>query len=177
MLITSEYRALNSKVHREDPAYGCSSAHDRVVSTVRNLIKLHGQEILDYGCGKRKLEEALGFPITNYDPCIPGLDQVPEPHDIVVCTDVLEHIEPDCLDSVLKDLRRCTKKAAFLLVTTTKARRILPDGRNAHLIQKPYAWWKPEIEKAGFRIEAFKDLSHVTPEGKELGSEFLAICE
>jgi 2-polyprenyl-3-methyl-5-hydroxy-6-metoxy-1,4-benzoquinol methylase len=79
------------------------------------------------------------------------MDAAPEPHDIVACTDVLEHIEPDCLDDVLKDIRRCTKKVAFLLIATRPAIKVLADGRNAHLIQQPYTWWR--TSHRGMRLQ------------------------
>jgi 2-polyprenyl-3-methyl-5-hydroxy-6-metoxy-1,4-benzoquinol methylase len=110
------------------------------------------KDVLDYGCGKRTLETALGFEIANYDPCIPGLDSPPKAHDIVVCTDVLEHIEPECLDAVLSDIRRCTKRVAFLLIATRPAKKFLADGRNAHLIQKDEKWWSERLAQAGFEI-------------------------
>jgi S-adenosylmethionine:diacylglycerol 3-amino-3-carboxypropyl transferase len=91
----------------------------------------------------------------------------PEPHDIVVCTDVLEHIEPDCLDDVLADIRRCTKKAALLVVATRPAMKTLSDGRNAHLIQEDFKWWEPHIEKAGFRVL----------QGHAVTGEFTLVCD
>jgi len=151
VLISDKYRELNARMHRENPVYGVSG--QKYAPLVRELMKGFGtSDILDYGAGKRTLEQALGFPIHNYDPCIPGLDARPEPHDIVACTDVLEHIEPDCLDDVLKDIRRCTRKVAFFLIATRPANKSLPDGRNAHLIQQPYEWWQERLEAAGFQV-------------------------
>lgn len=80
-----------------------------------------------------------------YDPGIEELDLKPEPRDMVVCTDVLEHIEPDCVDNVLDDLKRVTKKIAFIDVCTVEAIQKLPDGRNAHLIIEPMEWWLPKL--------------------------------
>ena len=152
MLISDSYRELNQAMHRTNPAFGVSG--HRYAPIPQMLMSGHETaDVLDYGCGKRTLENALGFPITNYDPCIPGLDGRPEPHDIVMCTDVLEHIEPEWLDEVLADIRRCTKRVAFLLVATRPAKKTLADGRNAHLIQEPYSWWKARIEGAGFVIQ------------------------
>jgi len=156
VLISESYRELNSLLHRVDPSYGISG--DRYSAQIKVLCdQLKTQDVLDYGCGKRCLEKALGFPIANYDPCIPGLESPPEPHDIVACTDVMEHIEPDCMEAVLKDIRRCTKRVAFFLVSTRPAMKYLSDGRNAHLIQQPFAWWKESFEQAGFEIVDVKE--------------------
>ena len=150
MLISDAYRELNKRLHEARPDYGTSGR--RYVPVVRQLMaKYETSDVLDYGAGKCTLQEALGHPIANYDPCVPGLDAVPGPHDIVVCTDVLEHIEPDCLAEVLKDIRRCTKKAAYLFIATRPAAKVLAEGRNAHLIQQPYAWWERQLAAAGFR--------------------------
>ena len=80
-----------------------------------------------------------------YDPSIPGIDEPPEPHDMVVSLDVLEHIEPDCLDAVLDEIKRCALKAVFLTINMMPAAKTLADGRNAHLIQKPIEWWLPKL--------------------------------
>lgn len=166
MLISESYRDLNKQLHESNASYG-TSGH-RYVGIVRQLVEIYQtRDVLDYGCGKRTLESSLGFPICNYDPCISGLDAIPESHDIVACTDVLEHIEPENLSDVLSDIRRCARKAAFLLVATRPAIKFLADGRNAHLIQQPYEWWRPEIERAGFSIKQYQPLK----------GEFAVICE
>jgi len=76
---------------------------------------------------------------------LPGLDATPEPHDLVCCIDVLEHIEPECLEDVLDDLVRVTLKNLFVNVSTSLAIQILPDGRNAHLIVEPCRWWMEKL--------------------------------
>lgn len=149
-LITDKYRELNTELHDSNPSYGTSG--QKYAHIIAHMMKTYETtSVLDYGCGKRTLECALGKDIANYDPCIPGLDNPPEPHDLVACTDVLEHLEPECLDAVLDDLKRVTKKAAFLAVHTGPAKKFLSDGRNAHIIQEPLSWWKEHLSKR-FRI-------------------------
>lgn len=153
--ITEEYREINRKLHK-DPVYG-SSGHVLAKDVLIACKQYQTLDVLDYGCGKRGLEGALGFSIQNYDPCIEGFDAPPQPADIVACGDVLEHIEPECLDAVLADLYRLTKKCLVINVATRPARKILPDGRNAHLIQEGPSWWLPKLWGAGFRIITFRD--------------------
>jgi hypothetical protein len=153
--ITPEYLEQNRRLH-EAGDYGVQGK--RWAPPVLKLCEELGtRDILDYGCGQRSLEAALGFPIRNYDPCIPGLDAPPEPADLVVCTDVLEHVEPQCLDDVLDDLKRVTRTAGLFLVATRPAVKFLPDGRNAHLIQQPKSWWLPRLEKR-FRVSQVRDM-------------------
>ena len=152
-LISESYRAQNTTLH-ENPAYGVSGY--KRADEVAEMARILGtRDILDYGCGKRTLEQALGFPIKNYDPCVAGLDTVPVEADLVVCHDVLEHVEPDYLDNVLDDLQRVTRRVAFLVIATKPAKKTLPDGRNAHLIQQPASWWMPKI-MARFSLCSFK---------------------
>ena len=49
------------------------------------------------------------------------------------------------LDAVLEDLGRITKRVGFFTINTGPAFKTLPDGRNAHLIQKPTSWWLPRL--------------------------------
>lgn len=152
MLITPEYRALQKQLHAENEKYGISGK--KYADIVRQISKWGRHSILDYGAGKCTLEKALGpaYRVTNYDPCIDGLDATPEPHPVVSCTDVMEHIELQFVDDVLKDLRRLTEKVALLVINTGPARKTLADGRNAHICQQPFEWWKERIEAVGFRI-------------------------
>lgn len=139
-LISDEYRQLNEQLHDSNPAYGVSG-HQHTDSVI-NLSKIVGSvDILDYGCGKSTLARNLPFSIKQYDPAIDKYKALPEPADIVVCTDVLEHIEPEALDEVLKHLASLTKKAGLFTAATRPAVKFLADGRNAHLIVQPAKWW------------------------------------
>lgn len=148
MLISDTYRDLNARQHFERPEWGRQSI--KWWETVKNLCdKLKVKTLLDYGCGKGMLKEALerfGYDVTCYDPAFPEYAARPEPHLFVVCTDVLEHIEPECLDDVLEDLHRVTRKGLFLVVATRPALKPLVDGSNPHRIIQPIEWW---LEKIG----------------------------
>lgn len=116
------------------------------------VIKKYGPiTVLDYGCGKRTLEHTLppivGLTLNVYDPAIEGIDGPPEPADIVICTDVLEHVEPDCLENVLDHLNSLTKKVAYICICTHKANNVFSDGRNLHLIVESLAFWYPKLRK------------------------------
>lgn len=144
-LISAEYRTLNATLHEQNLAYGVGGAkHAAMVEQL--CAKVEGiQSILDYGCGKGLLAKALTRPIWEYDPCIPGKDEPPRPADLVVCTDVLEHIEPDHLQAVLADLQRVVRKVGYFVIHTGPASKTLPDGRNTHLIQRGEDWWRKNL--------------------------------
>lgn len=162
MLISEEYKQQQKQMHKEMPHYGTSShQHAGIISHMINTLNV--TEVLDYGCGKGTLGKAIrpnhGVKLYQYDPGIDGLDDEPEPTEMVVCTDVLEHIEPESLDAVLDDLKRVTKRVGFFAIHTGPAMKVLPDGRNAHLIQKSYKWWLPKIWRR-FRLLNFQLNKH-----------------
>lgn len=145
-LISAQYRELNRKLHETNLYYGVGGGkHADAVIKIAKAIDT--TSILDYGCGKGYLAKAIPFPIWEYDPAIPGKDEAPRPADLVICADVLEHIEPDKLAFVLDDLRRCVKKVGYFIIHTGPSSKLLEDGRNSHLIQKPMAWWTKKLEK------------------------------
>ena len=60
---------------------------------------------------------------------------------------MLEHIEPNYLENVLKELATIVEKFGFFSIHMGPAGKILADGRNAHLIQKPTSWWLPKLSE------------------------------
>lgn len=144
--ISAEYAVLNAQLHRENLAYGVGGGkHAKVVTDLVTSLKT--TSVLDYGCGKGYLAKALPFPIWEYDPAIPDKSQTPRPADIVVCTDVLEHIEPDRLQFALNDLARCVRKVGYFVIHTGPAAKTLADGRNTHLLQHGEPWWRKKLER------------------------------
>jgi 2-polyprenyl-3-methyl-5-hydroxy-6-metoxy-1,4-benzoquinol methylase len=145
-MISENYRQQNQTLHETKPGYGTGGARwaDLLSDTCENW---NTRDVLDYGCGKGRLAAALPFPINQYDPAIPAHCMAPEPADIVICTDVLEHIEPEYVDDVLDHIQHLTRKVAILNVSTRKAHKTLPDGRNTHLTVHPKDWWLPKIKE------------------------------
>lgn len=151
-----EYAALQAQFHRERPDYGISG--ERYSEHIRQLAnKMQTRDILDYGCGKATLQKSLPFPIHNYDPFVTEYAAAPEPADIVVCTDVMEHIELEFINSTLRDIAALTKQVAFFQIATRLASKVLPDGRNAHLVVQPINWWLGPIAMH-FNIVSLTDI-------------------
>lgn len=145
-LISPEYVKLNAQLHKDNWAYGIGG--DRHADTVLKLsADIKSNSILDYGCGKGRLAKAIPFGICEYDPAIQGKDTPPKPADLVTCFDVLEHVEPDRLLYVLKDLHRCTIRLGYFIIHTGPSTKKLADGRNAHLIQEGKDWWLGKLRK------------------------------
>lgn len=145
-LISPEYARLNAQLHEENLAYGVGGGqHAETVLKLADSIKTHS--ILDYGCGKGMLAKAIPFPIWEYDPAVPGKEEAPRAADLVVCTDVLEHVEPEKIHGVLGDLKRVTRQIGYLVIHTGPSGKTLADGRNTHVLQRDIAWWRRKLQK------------------------------
>lgn len=148
-LISDDYRRLQSELHRNADYGRASVDYAPLVAEVMQAVNT--RELLDYGAGKGRLGQTLremyeeDFVIHHYEPAVAEWSAPPEPCRFVACIDVLEHIEPELLDNVLDDLKRVAAGVAIVTVDTQPAQKILSDGRNAHLIQKPTSWWLPKL--------------------------------
>jgi hypothetical protein len=144
--ITEDYLNLNRELHESGKEYGVFGwRHAQDILDLRTDYEC--DTVLDYGCGKGTLGTALGSPewMREFDPAIPGKDAKPEMADLVVCTDVLEHIEPELLDNVLFELARLTRKAALLVIATRESQKKLADGSSPHkIIEEPH-WWQAKL--------------------------------
>lgn len=147
-LISDTYRQQQQELHTTYHQYGMASVE--FAGRVSYLInELNIRQVLDYGAGKGRLAQHLKLQnpirLTQYDPAIADFAMQPNPHEMVCCIDVLEHIEPEYLDAVLDHLADLTLRIAFVTVHTAAALKFLPDGRNAHLTQQPLEWWLPQL--------------------------------
>lgn len=169
-LISDDYRRQNAQLHKDRPTYG-AGGHKWLDPVLELVVSYRCATMLDYGCGKCTLEHALAghfegeLTIHNYDPALPELAQPPEAAHLVVCTDVLEHIEPQNLHAVLAHIQSLAQKCAFLVIATRPAKKTLPDGRNAHLIVQSPEWW---IGKLRQYFDICKESWHYDAEKDEL---------
>lgn len=163
MSVTSDATIKLNKALHEDKEFGTSGY--RWTDAVRWICnKNQINHVLDYGAGKQTLAGHLiqsGFDgdIFSYDPAVAELSGAPLPADLVVCTDVLEHVEFDQVGPVLDHLSDLTKKFIFIHVPKGPAEKNLADGRNAHLIQKPLEWWLP-LFMSRFELISMNNLTH-----------------
>ena len=148
MTISAEYLEQQEQLH-QNPLYGTAS-RKFAQSAIQVADQYGAKSISDYGAGKCNLQKVMNelgrsdFQYYPYDPVFPEYGD-PREADLVCCIDVLEHVEPNYLKAVLKDLSRITIKAGLFTIDTGPADKNLPDGRNAHLIQKPSSWWLPQL--------------------------------
>lgn len=114
-LFTDAHIKAEAEKHLQSAEYGAGG--HKYAENVMKLVKATGAvSVLDYGCGKGTLALSLPFPIWEYDPAIDGRQESPRQADLVVCTNVLECVEPSHLDYVLQDLARCIGKVGYLMM-------------------------------------------------------------
>lgn len=175
--ISPAYRDQQIWLHVQPQGYGGKGSRwaDTVLAICREYRCV---SVLDYGCGQGTLVQALrrkdpriGY--REYDPAISEKSAAPLFADLVVCTDVLEHIEPDKLENVLKHIHMLARKAVFLVVSTRPANKTLRDGRNAHLIVQPGEWWSAQVQAVGFQTGRLPDVAPA----KKPGKAWLAVLE
>lgn len=141
-------------MHSVDAAYGSRGFNwGYLVAGIAQIEKC--SSILDYGCGKGTLGKTLrgaGLDVREYDPGIAKKSSLPNPADLVVSVDVMEHVEPECVAAVINSLASLAQRILFVAISTTPAKRWLSDGRNTHLVIQPGNWWRDQFEKSGFVV-------------------------
>lgn len=161
ILISESYKKQQEHLH-ETQVYGTASI-EKAPMVAKLMNNLGVSKLLDYGSSKlcnlfkTLTEDRLvehKFQYIPYDPAVEKYAETPEPAEMVACIDVLEHIEPELLDNVLNDLERVTECIGFFSIHCGPAGKVLQDGRNAHLIQKPMEWWLPKLWER-FEVQNF----------------------
>ena len=146
--ISPEYLNLQKELH-QNPGYGVASKNYAAL-IFQSMQRSKTQSLLDYGAGKGLLYDVLTqmgctVPYQGYDPAVERFMKRPDPAEMVVCLDVLEHIEEDRIDVVIKDIAAHALKEMILTVATYPAVKTLADGRNAHILLRDPDWWFAKI--------------------------------
>lgn len=157
-LISDEYKELNTALHKKNNLFGAKGFKKGAEIYEHFIKKYTVTSCLDYGCGKGTLGMFLssnyGHTVHMYDPCYEQFNTHPVDmkFDGVICSDVLEHIEPEFLDNVLKDIFDLGSRVYYLAIGLCPSNKNLSDGRNAHLIIEDSKWWRERLERVGFEI-------------------------
>lgn len=148
----SQYHDMHAK------AYG-TSAHLYFDAIAKEVLELNPRSILDFGCGRSDLVAHFwkdgARRIAMYDPAIPRFKEMPEEKfELVICTDVMEHIPMAEVDRILGQVKEKSSSAIFT-ISMKPARAKLPDGRNAHvtlLNADEWTRWVTSVFGAATRI-------------------------
>ena len=131
------------------------------------------KSILDYGCGKgypykeqyKNLNHKGKIPnfdkplhlwwgiedLFLYDPGVPEHNKLPtKKHDMVICTDVLEHIPEEDLDWIIREICSLCNSTIFFNVSCVPAVKTFTSGKykgeNVHVSIFDHAWWVSKIK-------------------------------
>ena len=181
MLKPSEdyYELLDSykELHKEEGKFRGISLVP-LVPTLMNIIKENNcKTLLDYGCGKaipysKKECKSIGLkkPVQElcnldsfdlYDPAYPKYNKLSKKkYDIVVCTDVMEHIAEQDIDWVLKDILSHSKKTVFLNISCQPALKHFKKGKfkgqNVHVSVFHGTWWSDKVKNIWNKFKHLK---------------------
>lgn len=181
MLISEEMKALNQELHQRMSQFG-TAAGKHVDEIYEEFIKPYGvTDILDYGCGKNRFAIKMAtidtnVKITSYDPGMPQFANKPEgTFEAVLCHDVLEHVEPEFIDNVLRDILQYGNKWFYLSIGLGPCKKRLADGRDNHLIQEPPAWWFAKLKDIGFTVRAHRQVDEIIGPEK-IRKPYVLVC-
>lgn len=173
-LITEEYRRLQRDLHRRYE-YGQGGSVPEALGLLRALRPSDRPiRVLDYGAGLGALKRAIqedralneAVQVWEYDPAVKGKDIPPDRGShFVVCLDVLEHVEPECLHDVLAHMALCTTETCIMIIAMRPSYKIMKDGRQAHICLLTADEWRAAIEPH-FQIALFWDRTRL--ESKDL---------
>lgn len=153
MPLTREGLITQYKQIHEQSDYGYTSKN-LLYLLLPYIKELEAKTILDYGCGQSTLTDSIKGELEpsdiktyKYDPAISEHCTLPEEKvDLVLCTDVLEHIPYADLEEVIKKILSLGEHAIFI-ISTKKAKQFLPDGSNAHCSVYKGSWWLDFIKQ------------------------------
>jgi len=145
---------LYKEIHETKDVYNGSALilHAQSIKDIIDMFNI--KTMLDYGCGKGKQysEEKIheeyfrNIQPAMYDPAVNQFSEIPKgKFDLVICTDVLEHIPEEDLDTFLKELYSKADTAVYFGICNIPANTFLSDGRNAHVTLKSFDWWVEKI--------------------------------
>ena len=162
------------------PEYRVSAPGEHFINDFLRLTRPStGDTVIDFGCGTGRAALKLSeyAPVLMLDFAENCLDQdvrsalgdrltfrkhdLTEPMELTgtygFCTDVMEHLPPEQVDTVLRNICTAALKIYFNISTMQDNMGVLI-GETLHLTVQPMEWWKAKLESLGFRIDYSRDM-------------------
>ena len=140
---------------------------------LKPILKHKIKRVLDVGCGigqgvaimRNHGVEAYGIDISeNIKPfwdegniaqfCqVACADNIPFPDDyfdLVVCTEVMEHVPEEAVKDVLREIKRVGRQFFFTIALGTAIHKMPHDQSEPHICVKSPQWWKDAFDDLGY---------------------------
>lgn len=166
------------------------------IARIKRLVASTGaRTILDYGSGKGRQYDPRPLQIEGkntwygiiddwgvdevhcFDPAYPPYSALPSGRfEGVIATDVLEHCPEEDIPWIVEEVFSFATRFVFATIACYPARKLLPNGENAHCTQRPPNWWEAVLRQAaaarpGVIWEAWVQLRRVESPERAQGSE------
>ena len=143
--LIDQYRHLH-----ETTNYTCGACDRNVYNMFRQIASAFAlKSVLDFGSGRTSMSDDMfrgtGVKVVNYYLRWRRSSKWPDEFfDLVICTEVLEHIPEDEVYRTLSHIKSLGRYGLFS-INTAPAAKTLPDGSNAHCTVRPPSWWHNEL--------------------------------
>lgn len=162
-LVSDKYKEELINIHKKYPnKWGTRIFESRWRFLVCHFIVfIKAKTILDFGSGKgtlgkmvcnelRKFKNFRDLNWINYDPGIQAFLNLPKKAvDIVVCLDVLEHVEPELINVTIETIYSLTKHLGIFAISLKES---IIDNKNMHLIVEKKEWWLNKFKQYNWSI-------------------------
>jgi len=126
--------------------FGCGTGRASIELDKRG----HSVFLIDFADNSRD-EEAMTLPFLQWDLTKP----IPVNSKYGICCDVLEHVRPDDVQTVLENIMQSAETVFFSIGTMPDACGVLI-GHELHLTVRPHKWWNQVLSQFG-TIESEQD--------------------
>ncbi len=147
-------------IYKTNPNYGHECHGDKWLSV---FLAMKPKTIVDIGCGgnefckKLSPRKAIGVDIACTDADIVcSAEQLPlydKEFDYVTSFDFLEHIEPDKVDAVLKEMSRVSENFFVTVCFKKETCYRTQDNKTLHPSANDYNWWYTKLEEYGHIVD------------------------
>lgn len=161
MLITPEYQKALFDLHKiQWGTTGGKYAGDSVVNILKGFREI--ETILDYGCGSASLKnfvikKGVKKKWSLYDPGVAKYTDEPKgKFDLVITTDVLEHVEEPMLNNTIRHLQSLTGKYLLSEIACYLSGCKFKDGpyvgQDLHINLKAPDAWRLRLQHPNFEL-------------------------
>lgn len=145
---------------------GIQCLKNGIPNDIKKEARLKGRamSVLDFGCGQgiqlrkamddtsESIFDVIGLYVQCwwlYDPAIERYSEPPNTlFDVIVCSEVMEHIPEESVDEVLLEQKQYLKDDGLICLTIAALESFnsFEDGENLHCTIMPVSWWEEKLK-------------------------------